>query len=72
MNEANVKQNTEFGMLMKHPIDLVFHKTMHISPTPNLKPLKQNNVHKRPCRFNVHKTTSPMFTMHTNHETPKT
>jgi len=45
---------------------------MHISPTPNLKPLKQNNVHKIPYRFSVHKTTNPMFTKHTNHETPDT
>jgi hypothetical protein len=32
-------------MFTKHPIDSMFIK-QHRSPTPNPKPLKQNNVHE--------------------------
>lgn len=42
------------------------HKTVHRSPTPNPKPLKQNNAHKTPCKFNAHKVANPVLTKNTH------
>jgi len=38
---------------------------MHRSPTPNPKPLKQNNVHETPYKFNAHKVANLVLTKNT-------